>query len=75
MKTRLLLLSAWASLLPGCLSLGDASPATHEPSGLAAAVGSVSGGKALITLTVSSAKQSTPSVPALDTITELVDLP
>jgi hypothetical protein len=52
-----------------------ASPATYEPSGLAAAVGSVSGGKALITLTVSSAKQSTPSVPALDTMTELVDLP
>jgi hypothetical protein len=52
-----------------------ASPATYEASGLAASIGSVSGGKALVTLTVSSAKQSMPGVPALDTITELVDLP
>lgn len=52
-----------------------ASPAVYEPSGLAAAVGSINGGKALITLNLTSEKQSQPGVPVVDTVTELVDLP
>lgn len=52
-----------------------ASPAVYEPAGLAAAVGGVSGGKALITLTLTSSKASQPGVPVLDTVSELVDLP
>jgi hypothetical protein len=51
------------------------SPALYEASGTAVTVGSVSGGKALVTLNVSSAKQSLPDVPQLDTLSELVDLP
>jgi hypothetical protein len=53
----------------------SASPAVYEASGLAAAVGSISGGKALVTLNLTSAKQSMPGVPVVDTVTELVDLP
>ncbi|AKI99733.1 hypothetical protein ATI61_10970 [Archangium gephyra] len=53
---------------------GASSP-VFEPSGLAAAVGSISGGKALVTLNLTSEKQSQPGVPVVDTVTELVDLP
>jgi hypothetical protein len=53
----------------------SASPATYEAAGTAVTVGSISGGKALVTLTLTSEKQSTPGVPQLDTVTELVDLP
>jgi hypothetical protein len=53
----------------------NASPATYEAAGTAVAVGSISGGKALITLNLTSEKQSLPGVPQLDTVTELVDVP
>lgn len=51
------------------------SAPVYEPSGLAAAVGSISGGKALVTLNLTSEKQSQPGIPVVDTVTELVDLP
>jgi hypothetical protein len=52
-----------------------ASPAVYETAGLAAAVGSINGGKALVTLNLTSSKASQPGVPVVDTVTELVDLP
>lgn len=52
-----------------------ASPALYEPAGAVASVGSVSGGKALVTLTLASEKQSQPGVTLVDTLSELVDVP
>jgi len=51
-----------------------ASSPVYEAAGLSASLGSVSSGKALITLNLTSAKQSTPGVPNVDTLTELVDI-
>ncbi|HEX8820929.1 MAG TPA: hypothetical protein VF794_13460 [Archangium sp.] len=51
------------------------SPAIYEPAGTAATIGNVNGGKALITLNVSSEKQSMPGVRQVDTVSELVDVP
>jgi hypothetical protein len=62
-------LEVFTSRAPG------ASPAVYEPAGQMASLGSVSGGKALVTLTLTSEKQSQPGVLQTDTLTELVDVP
>jgi len=62
-------LEVFTSRAPG------ASPVVYEPAGQLASLGSVSGGKALVTLTLTSEKQSQPGVIQTDTLTELVDVP
>jgi hypothetical protein len=51
-----------------------ASPATYEAAGRAAGAGSFSGGKALVTLTLTSSKKSEPTTTQVDTLTELIDI-
>jgi hypothetical protein len=62
-------LEVFTSRAPG------ASPATYEASGQAVPVGNMSGGKALVTLSLTSEKQSQPGVIQTDTLSELVDVP
>jgi hypothetical protein len=50
------------------------SPAAYEPAGSAVAAGSFSGGKALITLKLTSSKKSDTVTTQVDTLSELVDL-
>lgn len=51
------------------------SPANYEAAGSAAGAGSFNGGKALITLSLTSSKKSDTATTQVDTLSQLVDLP